>query len=214
MTVPKPTLGLLLAALLQACVSPVDITTAYEEEVYLCDDDALYAERVAACLATREAGGDCSGVLSFQGTIDEIDVVVDTELTRTEITTLRLADLSLQRDNVDLFGDAPYFSFVLLMAGVGGPDSREDGAVTADFAPSPECMDGTEDGTVRFSMRVLAGGASQESDLTTGTVTFTRQTPDEHVGTFDGAFRNGNPLRGCFTAFTDAALVEQAEICD
>lgn len=214
MSLPKLTLGLFAAALLQACVSPVDITTAYDEETYLCDDPALYAERVAACRAINADGGSCSGVLSFEGTIDTVDVVVDTELTRVDSTTLRLADLSLQRDNVDLAGDAPYFSFIFLMAGVGGPDTREDGPVTADFAPSPDCMDGTEDGIVRFSMRVLAAGASQEADLTMGSVTFTRQTPEEHVGTFEGTFRNGKPLRGCFTAFTDSALIEQAEICE
>lgn len=214
MSVAKLLFGLVVASLLQGCLSPVDIGSAYDDEAYLCDDDALYAERVAACRAINDSGGHCSGVLSFEGIIDEVAVVVDAELAQVNTTTTRLPDLTLQRDNLELYGDSPYFSFRLLMAGVGGPDTRADGPVTVDFAPSPECMDGTEDGIVSVSLRIIAGGGSQESDLTTGSLTITRQTPDEHVGTFQGAYINGDPLQGCFTVFTDSAVVEQVEPCD
>lgn len=169
---------------------------------------------MAACRAVNDEGGHCSGVLSFEGTIDAVDVVVDTDLTQVDTTTNRLPDLSLQRNDLDLYGDSPYFSFRMLMAGVGGPDTRADGPVTVDFAPSPDCEDGSEDGIVRFSLRIIAGGGSQEADLTTGSLTITRQTPEEHIGTFEGTYRNGEPLHGCFTVFTDSAVVAELEACE
>jgi len=202
------------AVLLGGCVSPVDITTAYDSEVYLCDDDAAYAARVAECRAVRDAGGDCSGVLSFEGTIDGVEVVVDTDLNEVTSSSLRFLDLSLARDNLDLYGDSPYFSFRISIASLGGPDSRTDGEVVQSFGRSPDCEDGTLNNQVRFSVRVIAAGGSTDDDLTTGALTLSRQTPDEHIGTFDGMYRDGSPLRGCFTAFTDTAAVEQAEVCD
>lgn len=201
------------ALLLGGCLSPVDITTAYESEVYLCDDDAAYAARVADCVARREAGESCSGVLSFEGTIDGVEVVVDTDLTEVTTSSLRFPDLSLARDNIDLYGDSPYFSFRVSIASVGGPDSRPDGEVVQAFGRSPACEDGSLDDVVRFSVRVIAAGGSTDDDLTTGALTMLRQTTDEHVGAFDGAYRDGSPLRGCFTIFTDTAAIEQAEPC-
>jgi hypothetical protein len=209
-----PVANVAAALLLGGCLSPVDITTAYESEVYLCDDDAGYAARVADCVARREAGGDCSGVISFEGTIDGVEVVVDTDLSEVTTTSLRFPDLSLARDNIDLYGDSPYFSFRLSIASLGDADSRPDGEVVQAFGRSPDCEDGTLDDVVRFSMRVIAAGGSTDDDLTTGALTMLRQTTNEHIGTFDGAYRDGSPLRGCFTVFTDTAAIEQAEVCD
>lgn len=211
----RPALAAVIAGLLFAgCLSPVDITTAYESEVYLCDDDAAYAARVADCLARREAGGDCSGVLSFEGAIDGVDVVVDTDLSEVTTTSIRLPDLTLARDNIDLYGDSPYFSFRISIGSLGDDDSRPDGPVVQDFGESPECETGALDNEVRFSVRVIAAGGSTDDDLSMGAMVITRQTPDEHVVTFDGAYRDGSTLRGCFTAFTDTPSVEQAEVCD
>ena len=201
------------ALLLGGCLSPVDITTAYDSEVYLCDDDAAYAARVAECRALRDAGEDCSGVFSFEGVIDGVDVVVDANLTRVDTVSLRLPDLSLMRDNVDLYGDSPYFSFRMSIASLGDADTRPDGDVTQEFGRSPVCEDGSLDGEVRFSIRITAAGGSADDDLTTGSITMTRQTTDEHIGAFEGAYRDGSPLRGCFTVFTDMAQIEQATVC-
>jgi len=202
------------ALLLGGCLSPVDITTAYQSEVYLCDDDAAYAARVADCRARREAGEDCSGVFSIEGIIDGVDVVVDTDLIEVTTTSIRHPDLSLSRDNIDLYGNSPYFSFRISIGSLGGPDSRPDGPVTQELGRSPECETGVSDDEVRFSVRIIAGGGSTDDDLSMGSMTVTRQTTDEHVATFDGSQRDGSTLRGCFTAFTDTAAVEQAEVCD
>jgi hypothetical protein len=148
-------------------------------------------------------------VLSFEGTIDGVEVVVDTDLSEVTTTSLRFPDLSLARDNIDLYGDSPYFSFRLSIASLGDADSRPDGEVVQAFGRSPDCEDGTLDDVVRFSMRVIAAGGSTDDDLTTGALTMLRQTTNEHIGTFDGAYRDGSPLRGCFTVFTDTAAIEQ-----
>ena len=212
--------GVAASLLLAGCVSPVDITTAYQSEVYLCDDDEAYAARVAECVSRRDAGLPCSGVISFEGEIRGVEVVVDTDLYEVLVSSVRFPDMSLTRDNVDRYGDSPYFSFVASIGSVGGPDSRPDGDVTQAFGRSPQCESGAVDDQVRFSFRVAAAGGSTDDDLATGAITFSRQTPDEHIGTFDGTFRNApdgtsrGHLRGCFTVFTDRASVEQAEVCD
>ena len=202
------------SALLAGCLSPVDITTAYQAEEYLCGDDEAYAARVAECRARRESGEGCSGVFSFEGVIGGVDVVVDTDLDEVITTSIRFADLTLARDNVELFGDSPYFSFVVSLGSLGGPDSRPDGDEIQDLARSPECEDGTVDGEVKLSFRIVAAGSSTDDDLQMGTITMSRQTADEHEGRFVGTFRDGSPLTGCFMAFTDLAIVEQADVCN
>ena len=204
--------GLVLAA--AGCVSPVDITTAYEDEVYLCDEPALYAERVAACRALRDAGDPCSGVFSFEGSLDGVPVVVDADLVEVNTASLRLPDDSLVRNGIDLFGDSPYFSFRLSVGSLGDPDTRADGDVTQDVRVSPPCEDGTRDDLVDVSMRVIAAGGSSDDKLVSGTLTMTRQTTEEYIGAFEGAFRDGSSLRGCFTVFTDQASVELLQPCD
>lgn len=199
--------------LVAGCLSPVDITTAYQSEVYLCDDDEAYAARVADCLARREAGGECSGVFSFEGTIDGVDVVVDTDLAEVTINSVRFPDSSLGRDSMDLYGDSPYFSFRVSLSSLGDADSRPDGDVVQDFGRSPDCEDGILDNLCRFSIRVIAGGGSSDDELSMGSITISRQTPDENIARFEGTFRDGAPLRGCFTAFTDSAEVELADVC-
>ena len=64
------------------------------------------------------------------------------------------------------------------------------------------------------SMRVIAAGGSSDDKLVSGTLTMTRQTTEEHIGAFEGAFRDGSSLRGCFTVFTDQASVELLQPCD
>lgn len=200
--------------LVAGCLSPVDITTAYQSEEYLCDDDEAYAARVEECRARRADGEACSGVFSFEGVIEGVDVVVDTDLSEVITTSIRFPDLSLARDNVELFGDSPYFSFVVSLGSLGGPDTRPDGDVEQALFRSPICEDGTVDDQVKLSFRIIAAGSSTDDDLSMGSVVISRQTPDEHAGRFVGTFRNGSPLRGCFTAFTDLATVEQADVCD
>lgn len=202
------------ALALAGCVSPVDITTAYETETYLCDEPELYAERVAACRALRDAGETCSGVFSFEGELDGVPVVVDADLVEVVTGSVRLPDTSLVRDGLDLFGDSPYFSFRLAIGSLADPDTRPDGDVTQTVRISPPCEDGTRDDLVDISMRVIAASGSSDDNLVSGTLTMTRQTTDEHIGSFDGTFRDGGSLRGCFTVFTDRATVELLQPCE
>jgi hypothetical protein len=197
--IPFSLSGLILLAC-AGCAEPFDTPTAYEGETYLCDaaHAALLAEEIADCRAQRAKDRRaCGGVVSFRGQLQGQDVTVSAQLSSMLFANERNATATL-RERYDASGDSPYFSFTLQAKEVGfaidAGDIDQDLKVGASDPLAP-----LTDTLVDMSMRISAGGDSQDLHARSGTLTLDTQQLDEASGSFSLTLGSDREkLEGCF----------------
>lgn len=195
------------AALGLAACDGVAITTLYESELDLClpENAEILAARIDDCRVRFLADGSCAGVMSFSGTLADEAVVVETELDEARLLDAELPDLSVVRDELELYGASPYFRFVLVLYMLGGAADLGDTSRALDVGGALSHPPGwSNDALMRTDLRISAPPDSLDFPLTSGSIVITTQTLTESAGRF--SFSRGAPsatdLEGCFHAFT------------
>jgi hypothetical protein len=193
------------------CFNPVEASNAYDDEVDLCalEQAPEYARRVAECRARwQQDPRSCAGVVSFTGLVQGVNVVVDAELSGTEVRDFQVGQ-GTQRDRVKLLGASPYFLFELTMKLLGTPlDATSARTLNINPARDPESSWYADDrGEVELS---LLAGASGEVQLTRGQLVIEQQTANENSGHFEGS-NDKDSLRGCYHAFTTDMTLQLGE---
>jgi len=199
-------LSLFVAVHLAGC-DGVAITTLYESELDLClpENAEIFAMRVAECRARFLSDGSCAGVMSFSGTLADEPVAVETELEQARILEAELPDLSVVRDELELYGESPYFRFVFVLYMLGGATDLGETNRTLDVGGALSHPAGwSSDALMRTDLRITAPPDSLDFPLTAGNIVITTQSLTESAGRF--SFSRGAPsateLDGCFHAFT------------
>jgi hypothetical protein len=64
---------------LQACGEPVEASSVYESQRFLCSDELAseWAEEVESCRLAFQADRSCGGVVSFEGTLQDQPISVE-----------------------------------------------------------------------------------------------------------------------------------------
>jgi hypothetical protein len=177
------------------CIPSLSAPSAYDDQVWVCDDPAAYDALVADC--DQDAG--CAGIASLEGTIEGSPFVVTAALFH---TILRATDDTGTLTRLDAFGTGPYFDFALIAKSLGG---GLEGAVSRDLAYSydaEDLPDALGDDRVQVDLRV--GIPLRTTDLAahpdSGTWTVHSQTEDRITLSFDGRFgAEDDEVRGCAT---------------
>ena len=194
----------LLVVLAPGCTEGFDTESAFATEQYLCDPESAsaWAARIEACRSAFEVDASCVGVLSLQGQLQGVDVVLDTDLETAEFEDVTRFDLSRSRDEVSLIGFAPYFGFELRIDSIGGavPDAATPRPLAVGPTPVREAR--YDDEFVQVAMRLAAGGDSADVNFLSGAVDIDVQELNESAGRFNlVGGRAGDAIEGCFFAF-------------
>ena len=185
------------------CTSGFETESAFAEEGYLCDAEsaAEWQAAVDACRAAYEDDQSCLGVISFRGTLQDVEVVMDAQLEATNFQNVIRTNLTLSRVSVALTGFAPYFGFELTLDSIGGP-IPSNAAWPLDVGATVDGDMRYDDDAVHAAMRLSAGTDSSDLNFVSGTVDVEAQARDEIAGRFSlVGFREGNAIDGCFHAF-------------
>lgn len=184
-------------------MAPFETRSAYEDQVFLCDDPDAFDARVEACRAARANGERCGGVISVRGRLQSTDIVVESDMTSSLIRHQQ-SDGTLLLDEIEATGPTPYFFLTLQMKSIGGAVGAEpvDDGRTLTFDPSAGAHpDSLSDDRIDVALRISNGAESV--DLTggadDGTVVLTQRARGELAGSFEGSF--GSPedrAEGCF----------------
>jgi hypothetical protein len=214
----RPGIGRLLAGCLllpgaASCFNAVDAPSAYDGEHDLCSDEFAeeYADRVEACRKRWRKDKSCGGVVSFSGTLQGVEVVVDAELEGTEIRDIQIDGVNY-RDRLRLAGMSPYFEFELAAKLLGGDTGRTltDRELVVNPAVDREST-WFEDARTDLELGLQAGTLS-DVQLTSGSFVLEEQNADVSRGHFAGRSADElTDLRGCFHAFTTESLLELGE---
>ncbi|UJR83577.1 Hypothetical protein I5071_56450 [Sandaracinus amylolyticus] len=189
------------SALLGACVAPFETRSAYEDQVYLCDDPDAFDARVEACRAARARGERCGGVISVRGSLQATDIVVESDMT-SSLIRLQQSDGTLLLDEIEATGSTPYFFLTLQMKSVGGAVGAEPVADDRTLEIDPAAGGGPEqlaDDRVDIGLRISNGAESVDLSGDDGAVMLTERARGELAGRFEGSF--GDPedrAEGCF----------------
>lgn len=178
-----------LALWLVACSGPLDSASAYDNEDYLCGTEEAEA-RTEECLTAE----DCTGWVSFRGTLQDQAVTVDSDLISADLDLVNVPDLGLVRDSISLSADSPYFTLRWVFSEL--PALR---TTDGDIESPVSVLD--ESGSINASLRLQGGGASVELQGRKG-VLRTRWTLTEHWGQAQLDFGSSNTIDGCFFART------------
>ena len=155
---------MLTIALLCGCgIDPFETPSAYDQQRYLCDDEELdhledLEQQADACLAMPEED-NCTGVISFQGQVQQVQIRVDTMLQRSIVRMAQKGgDEVLSR--VEISGAAPYFHFDTAISSIGAPwpDPQGETDFTVSFdSPEPDEAPKLEDGFGAVQWYIRAG---------------------------------------------------------
>jgi hypothetical protein len=182
----------LTCVLLTTCIDGFTTRSAYEDEVYLCDDDAAFAELVDDCRA-RNSGevAECGGVISLRGALEGQPVTITTSFDNATFTVTQTAEKMRLLDRIDATGPSPYFILTIQLKSLGGSYDEEPTPRTLILDPGArEALDPLRDDRVSVSLRLSTGGDS--SDLQgqheSGELVVDLQREVEFTGSFSGAF--------------------------
>jgi hypothetical protein len=121
------------------CSEPLRAPSAFSEERYLCDTpefDTLIAE----CREDYLRDGPCHGWVSFRGTIDTQQVVVDSPATRIIPAGPRLPS-GTPANGMQVYGAAPYFGFRFTILDPERPGSGSVGSAAASGTAMSSTVD-------------------------------------------------------------------------
>lgn len=196
--------GCLALALSAGCLQTFEPHSAYDDQVYLCDDPEAWAASVEACRLAFDVDRSCGGVLSFRGRLQATDIVGTSDASGSALVLRDVDGPSLLFDRIDLNATTPYFVLTLRVKNLGGAveDAPQDVSLTYDFdAAGEERVDGLDDNRVEASLRITNGAESDDLIGLTdrGTVTLLSRGRREGSGTFEGAFGvDDDVVEGCF----------------
>lgn len=194
----------LLLLLTSGCAEGFDTESAFSDERYLCEAASAseWAAAVDACRTAFLSDESCLGVISFQGELQGIPVVVDAELVEVAIENRIRLDLSSTRKAVSMVGFAPYFGFELTVDRVGGVIPATGGPRTLTVGPAPDPDLQYDDSFVEGALRLSAGTDSADVNFGSGSMVVETQEAGEASGSFSFVgFRAGNRIEGCYHAF-------------
>ncbi|HEX6838203.1 MAG TPA: hypothetical protein VF334_16620, partial [Polyangia bacterium] len=187
------------------CVDHFSTPSAYNSQIFLCDD--AHAAEFAARVQTCAANAGCGGVFSMQGKLQSEPMTVDTLLTDGAYSIVQ-APGTVERflDEARMSGSSPYFDFVFHLKSVGGTlDMPTTTSRTLNINGGAPALTGSlGDTEVDVGQLLEAGGASAEEHAFTdsGSVLITFQSLQELRGTFAGAFgQSDDTVTGCFDMF-------------
>jgi hypothetical protein len=220
MLASRYSLPVLVIALLgaSACIDPMEAPSAYTTDtVALCkpENQQVYEQAVEDCQGAFANDRSCGGVLSFDGKIQGRPVTVSSRV-QSSVAVLDQSSGAPLLDEVATNGSGPYFNFTTKFRSSGGRletlggQSRVlqyAGAPNAPSVPNP-----LEDDQVLFTLR-LNGAESVTFTGTSGNLTFSEQTAQDVVGTFDTVFGSDEDhVTGCFHVFPQIQTAEAAPI--
>jgi hypothetical protein len=185
------------------CTSGFDTESAFSEEAYLCNTEsaAEWQAAVDTCRDAFERDESCRGVVSFQGELQGVDVVMDATLEAASFQNIVRTDLTVTRSEVSMVGFAPYFGFELTLDSVGGVVPSESPWPLV-IGPTPDRPLRHVDAFAQAAMRLSAGTDSADLNFASGTVDVELQEVNEIAGRFAlRGFSESNDIEGCFHAF-------------
>ncbi len=186
------------------CLQRFEPHSAYDDQVYLCDQPEAWAASVEACRLAFDVDRSCGGVLSFRGRLQATDIVGTSDASGSAILLRDVGGPALLLDRIDLSAVTPYFLLALKLKNLGGAveDSPQDVSLSYDFdAAGDERVGGLDDDRVQASLRIENGAESDDVIGLTdgGTVTLLSRARREASGTFEGAFGvDDDVMEGCF----------------
>ena len=181
---------IVVGLLLVACAEPLDAPSAYDDQVYVCGEDAV-ATREAKSVECRSED-DCAGWVSLRGTLQDQPVTVGSPLRSVHLDASDVPGAGLVRDSIELSADSPYFSLRLTFTAL--PPQR----ATAGELEFPIGLVDRDDG-VRASLRMQGGGARVELPGRDGLLR-TSWTVREQTGEAHLDFGSGDVIDACFFA--------------
>jgi len=175
---------MLTIALLWGCgIDPFETPSAYDQQQYLCDDLDALQEAAITCRDEPPDGAEpCQGYISFQGTIQLVNLRVDTTLERGRVVLAEEPDTAQDTDSdgqlflsrVEMSGAAPYFHFDVAISSIGTPWDEQHGHWPLTFgSPDPETAFVFDDGVgaVQWYIRAGSDSALLSSNDGSGTIT-------------------------------------------
>ncbi len=195
----------LLAALTVSvgCADGLRTPSAYDEQRYLCADDAALLEaRTLECADQRAAGKPCFGAISFRGRLEMSPLTVESLIPTTEY---QVDSASGTVQETSATSASPYFRYTFKLKSLGlSLTTPPAGEAAFVFDPSATSRpDSLNDNQVEGSMRIFVGVDATEFVANAGTVTVRLKPGGEMSGRFEGPFGNspGDTLEGCFHWF-------------
>ena len=200
---------LALTLLLSGGCGPLPLESAYDSQRDICGVDAeVFAELMEDCRARWEQDRSCAGVLGFRGTLEGVEVTVESSLVQTRLVDLETLAGPVVREGVGLLGRSPYFEFDLTFESIGGEVEQPAAAPSVLEVGAGNDL---EDAFVGASMRMSTGAESVDLKGVAGELTRTLQRLDEQAGTFDITFADGDSITGCFHGLVTERLVDIEE---
>jgi hypothetical protein len=174
---------------LTGCQEPIAAPSAFSEERYLCDAEhrAEFDAIVARCRDDHLRDASCSGIISFRGTIDSQEVVLDSPTTMV-VRPERITPGGIKTDGLRFWATAPYFEFRLTIADTSAPStqpSSDAGSIGSNF----DFID------------LRARGGNYLTAWTNETRDIQLLTPSEVRFAFTTDLLRGGHLEGCLDIF-------------
>lgn len=203
-----------MALWLGGCLGDFATPSAYQSQVYDCDDSAR--SDLEAAYMNCHSDLTCFGYLSMRGTLDGKELRFSSPLSDSSLGLVQ-PEGSPDRyyDILRMTGESPYFQFVLHLNSIGGqvgpdlaPTLNLDGG--ARTQPSP-LADLELDGGVTLQV----GGQSQEKAGITdsGSFIFTKLSATESRASFHGSFGTStDQIEGCFIVAPKLTAINPAPL--
>jgi hypothetical protein len=149
--------------------------------------------------------------MSFRGTLQGQPVVVSARLDSSVFARERYPTETLY-ERYDASGDSPYFGFSLQFKEVGGAIDGGEISQKLVVGTSNSLMP-LKDDHVDMSMRLSAGGDSEDLHARAGELNLTLQTASEARGTFALSLGPDNEkLEGCFHFLATRSTTAEARV--
>jgi hypothetical protein len=179
---------LALGSGLAGCGDPLYAPSAFSEERYLCDADhrSEFDARVAECRDAYLRDRSCAGLVSFRGTIELQQVVVDSQATLAVIQD-QMRGGGIVTHALNVWASSPYFGVRLLFVDPSAPASGEIGGVGS--ASNSDYID------------LEARGGNYLSTWINETRDIEVLSPTEVRFTFSADLTKGGHLDGCLDVF-------------
>jgi hypothetical protein len=185
------------------CLGNFKTPSAYESQVYYCDDANTPAFESLARSCT--AGHTCAGAFSMKGTMQGAPLTVGATLDQATATVVQSDSMSSAFwDIIRMTGSSPYFTFVFHLKSIGGDVSANSRKTVQLHSGAGVLPDSLGDDLAEVGQTLQVGGENTELvGLTdSGTVNFAFLSKTEARGTFHGNFGAAtDTVDGCFIMY-------------
>ena len=189
--------------------SQLPLESEYSNQRDICSSEQaeLFAELVEDCRARWEDDRSCAGVLGFTGSIEGVDVVVESDLLDSEFDEQGPPGGVVAREGVSMLGSSPYFRFSLSLKHIGGPVS-DDPLDRTLMVPGPDGV--YDDDLASAAIRLSTGAESNDRNSFDGELSISLQSEFEEIGRFRLNLGGEDEIEGCFHAFATTFQHEEA----